>query len=80
MFKFRLEPALRYRSSIVEKNQRELAVVNNLSQQENDKLEALSNRNKNNSEKYSQGWENLTLEEMVFYDNFFSGNLVEIKK
>ena len=80
MFKFRLEPALRYRSSIVEKNQRELAVVNNLSQQENDKLEALSNRNKNNSEKYSQGSENLTLEEMIFYDNFFSGNLVEIKK
>ncbi len=80
MFKFRLVPALRYRSSIVEKNQRELAVVNNLSQQENDKLEALSNRKKNNSEKYSQGLENLTLEEIIFYDNFFSGNFVEIKK
>ncbi len=80
MFKFRLEPALKYRSSIVKKNQRELAVVNNLSQQENDKLEALSNRKKNNSEKYSQGLENLTLEEMIFYDNYFSGNFAEIRK
>jgi|TARA_B100000315_G_C14579177_1_gene589551 flagellar FliJ protein len=80
MFKFRLEPALRYRTSIVEKNQRELALVNNLFQQENDKLETLSNRKKNISEKYSDGLENLRLEEIIFYDNFFGGNFAEIKK
>lgn len=80
MFKFRLEPALRYRSSVVEKNQRELAVVNNMFQKENDELEFLLKRKKNNSEKHSQGLENLTLEEMIFYDSFFDGNFVATEK
>lgn len=80
MFNFRLEPALRYRSSVVEKNQRELAVVNNLFQNKNDELEALLDRKKNNSEKRSQGLKNLTLEEMIFYDNFFGGNFAETVK
>ena len=78
MFKFRLEPALRYRSSIVQKNQRELAVVNTKFQQEKDKLVDLKNKRKSISEKYSDELGNLTSEEMVFYDNYFSRASAEI--
>ncbi len=78
MFKFRLEPALRYRASIVQKNQRELAVVNTKFQQEKDKLVDLKNKRKSISEKYSDELGNLTSEEMVFYDNYFSRASAEI--
>lgn len=80
MFKFRLEPVLRYRSSIVEGYQRELAVVNNMLQQEIEKIDSLTANRKNNSEEYRNVLNELTLEEMLLYDNYFDGMHREINK
>ena len=80
MFKFRLEPVLKYRSRIVEKFQRELAVVNNVLQKESDKLEILRSNQKSNSEEYCNQLRKLTLEDMVLYDKYFNGIVVEIEK
>lgn len=80
MFRFRLEPVLRYRSSVAESHQRELAVVDNMLQKENEKFETLMANRKNCSEKYGNVFDKLTLEEMIFYDNYFNGVHHEINK
>ncbi len=80
MFKFRLEPVLKYRGRIVEKYQRELAGANNTLQQENDKLEAFRSTRKNYSEKYGYSLDKLTIEEMFLYANYFDRMIIEIEK
>ncbi len=80
MFKFSLEPVLRYRSSIVEKSQRDLAVVNNLLQQNIADLGKLMDTRKDNSIEYGTNLPELSLEEMIIFDNYFNGNFVDTVK
>lgn len=79
MFKFRLEPVLKFRARIVEKFQRELAEVNNAFYQEKDKLEAFKSKRIDSSKECCDSVVKLSITEMMFYDNYFNGMVIEIE-
>lgn len=79
MFKFRLEPVLKFRARIVEKFQRELAEVNNTFYQEKDKLEVFKSKRIDSSKECCDSVGRLSVEEMLLYDNYFIGMVIDIE-